>query len=297
MALNLSKIHDRFFFARDDQNDILMDTKSEAEPGSPADAGGVTITDDGAIVRDDQFDFPALLDAVNASRRGGGRLKLVDSGKLSSAELEWLGEAGADIFTSDRARPSPHELVLVSRAANRSGGAAAYLHHGPFTSDEKERTIPFAALKEMGRSGIRLAVSNGGVKRESAALDELAVACASGGTRLVYYHHGSLEPELEGIARAGVWIHIAGSSLQNESDVAALCDLAKAARENHGNIVLHIEKAPSPVWLADIFDAGVQVLFQTPPSDYRSPLKPFELKAARHSPDPRSYYLHPGFML
>jgi hypothetical protein len=263
-----------------------MDTKSEADPGSPADAGGAITDADAsrAVVRDDQFDFPALLDAVNACRRGGGRLKLVDSGKLSSAELEWLGEAGADIFTSDLARPSLHELVLVSRAANRSGGAAAYLHHGPFTTDEKGGTIPFAALKEMGRSGIRLAVSNGGVKRESAALDELAAACASGGTRLVYYHHGSLGPELEGLAHAGAWIHVAGSALQNESDVAALCDLAKAARGNHGD-------------LADIFDAGVQVLFQTPPSDYRSPLKPFELKAARHSPDPRSYYLHPGFML
>lgn len=267
-----------------------MDTKSEADPGSPADAGSV-------IVRDDQFEFPALLDAVSVCRRRGGRLKLVDSGKLSSAELEWLGEAGADIFTSDRARPSLHGLILISRAANRSGGAAAYLHHGAFEPGAKEGIVAFEALKELGRSGLRVAVSNSGILRDFAALDELAAACVSGGTRLVYYHHGSLEPELGGIARAGAWIHIAGSALHNESDVAILCDLSRAARENQGNIILHIEKAPAPVWLADIFDAGIQVLFQTPPSDYRSPLKPFELDAARHSPDPRSYYLHPAFML
>jgi hypothetical protein len=268
-----------------------MDMKSEAA------ARGVTITDDGAIVRDDQFDFPALLDAVKTARRGGARLKLVDSGRLSAAELEWLGEAGADIFTSDRVRPILHELVLIGKAAARGGGAAAYLHHGPFEPGAKEEALSFEALKELGRSGIRIAVSNGGSPRDFDVLDELAAACARGGTRLVYYHHGSCVPDLEPIARAGAWIHVAGAALQNERDVAAVCDLARAALARHGNIVLHIEKAPAPVWLADLFAAGVQVLFQTPPSDYRSPLKPFEIEAARHSPDSRSYYLHPAYML
>ena len=280
-----------YFWSETIEASVLMDTKSEADPGSPVDAGGV------AIVRDDQFDFPSLLDAAKACRRSGGRLKVVDSGKLSPSELEWLGEAGADLYTSDLARPSHREIILMNMAARKGGGAAIIFHHGPFEPDEKERSVSFEALKEMGRSGVHIGVSNGRGRREFAALEELAGACVSGGTRLVYYHHGPLDPSLVGIARAGAFIHFAGSALQNEDDVVALCDLAKAALEKKGNVVLHIEGALALNWLSDIFDAGACVLFQTPPSDYRSPQKPFELRAERQAPSPRSYYLYPAFLL
>jgi hypothetical protein len=267
-----------------------MDTKSEADSGSPADAGGV-------IVRDDQFDFPALLDAAKSCRRSGGRLKLVDSGKLTPSEMEWLGEAGADLYTSDLARPNLRGLILMNDAAKNSGAAAAYFHHGPFEPAEEERGLSFESHKEMGRSGILLYLSNARLQREFAALEELAYACASGGTRLVYYHHGPLDPALMGLARLGPWIHVAGSALQKEDDVVFLCDLAKAARGRRGNIVLHVENPLALAWISDIFAAGAVVLFQTPPSDYRSPQKPFELRAERQAPDPRSYYLYSAFML
>lgn len=267
-----------------------MDTKSEADSGSPADAGGV-------IVRDDQSDFPALLDMAKACRRSGGRLKLVDSGKLPPSELEWLGEAGADFYTSDVARPELRELILMNDAAKNGGATTAYFHHGPFEPAEKERGVSFESLTEMGRIGILLCLSSGRVKREFAALEELAVACVSGGTRLVYYHHGPIEPALMGLARLGAWVHVAGADLQKEDDAVLLCDLAKAARGRGGNIALHLESPLALAWISDIFDAGAFVLFQTPPSDYRSPQKPFELRAERQAPDPRSYYLYPAFML
>jgi len=277
-----------------------MDTKSEADSGSPADAGGVIIADDDAsivIVRDDQFDFPALLDTAKACRRRGGRLKLIDSGKRSLSELEWLGEAGADLYTSDVARPELRELILMNDAAKNGGAAAVYFHHGPFETTEKEKSVSFKSLKEMGRSGILLCLSSGRVKREFAALEELAQACASGGTRLAYYHHGPLDPGLMGLARLGAWIHVAGADLQKGDDVVFLCDLVEAARGRRGNIALHVESPLALAWISDIFNAGAFVLFQTPPSDYRSPQKPFELRAERQAPDPRSYYLYPAFML
>lgn len=267
-----------------------MDTKSEADPGSPADAGGV-------IIRDDQFDFSSLLDAAKACRRSGGRLKLVDSGTLSPSELEWLGEAGADLYTSDLARPSLRELILMNDAARKSGGAAVFFHRGPFDSAGNERSVSFEALKEMGRSGVFLHVSNSRERREFGALEELALACASGGTRLVYYHHGALDLSLERIARAGAWIHIASAALQKEDDVVALRDLAEAALEKKGNVVLHVEGALAPAWLSDIFDSGARVLFQTPPSDYRAAQKPYELRAKRQALSPRSYYLYSAFHL
>ena len=49
--------------------------------------------------------------------------------------------------------------------------------------------------------------------------------------------------------------------------------------------------------LPDLVAAGVILLFKTPPSDYRSPLRPFEEAAARRRLDPRSYYLFPDYVL
>lgn len=286
----MSEIHDRFISSETIEEHFLMDTRSEADSGSPADAGGV-------IVRDDQFDVPALLDAAKACRRSGGRLKLVDSGKLTASELEWLGEAGADLYTSDLARPRLRELILMNNAAKNGGATAACFHHGPFEAAGEERSLSFESLKEMGRSGIRLYLSSARIRREFAALEELAYACASGGTGLVYYHHGPLDPALMGLARLGSWIHVAGAALQKEDEAVFLCDLAKAAQDGRGNIVLHVENPLPLAWISDIFSAGAVVLFQTPPSDYRSPQKPFELRAARQFPDPRSFYLYPAFML
>jgi hypothetical protein len=276
-----------------------MESKNMAAPGSPADAGrAITVADaTRLIVRDDQFDFPSLLDEAKACGRRGGRLKLVDSGRLTPSELEWLGEAGADLYTSDLVRPSLSGIVLMSRAARKGGGMAVLFHHGPFETVEGESRVSFEDLKEMGRSGVVLHVSNGRGRRGPGALEELAAACASGGTRLVYYHHGPLDAGLNGLARAGAWIHLSSSALQKEDDVAALCDLAKTAIGAEGNVVLHVEERLDPTWLSDIFESGARVLFQTPPSDYRAPQKPYELRAGRQVLDPRSYYLYPSGLL
>ena len=267
-----------------------MDTRSEADSGSPADAGGV-------IVRDDQFDVPALLDAAKACRRSGGRLKLVDSGKLTASELEWLGEAGTDLYTSDLARPRLRELILMNNAAKNGGAAAACFHHGPFEAAGEERSLSFESLKEMGRSGILLYLSSARIKREFDALEELAYACAKSGGRFVVYHHGPLDPALEDLARQGAWVHMSGRSLEREDDAVLLCDSVRTARAHDANIVLHIESPLNLAWLEDIFQAGAFVLFQTPPSDYRSPQRPFELRAKRQKLDFRTYYLFPAFML
>jgi len=267
-----------------------MDTQSESSSGSPADAGGV-------IVRDDQSDFFPLLDAAQACRRAGGRLKIVDSGKLKISELEWLGEAGADLYTSDLARRGGGEFILLNEAAKKGRAVAAYFHYGPFESAAGEKSVSFASLKVMGRSGLHLYVSNGRQPREFSALGELADACLEGGSRLVFYHHGRLEPALESVVLQGAWIHVSGDSLQSEDDAAFVCDCVRAARSQDGNIVLHVEGPLSLSWLYDIFKAGAFVLFHTPPSDYRSPQRPFELRAEQQKLDFKKYFLHRAFML
>jgi len=267
-----------------------MDTQDETGSGSPADAGGV-------IVRDDQFDFPSLLDAAKTGRGAGRRFRLIDSGKFSPSELEWLGEAGADFYTSDLARPDSRDLVLMNAAARKGSAVTAYFHHGPFEPEEKEKAISFAALKELGRSGLLIYTSNRRVPRDFAALEELAYACVRGGSRLVYYHHGPLGPALETIARQGAWIHIAGQSLLREDDLIFLRDCAKAARERDGGVLFHVEHPLAPAWLGQIFEAGARVIFHTPPSDYRSPQRQFERCSERLFIDSRAFYLYPKFML
>ena len=267
-----------------------MDTQSDTGSGSPADAGGV-------IVRDDQFDFYPLLNSVKACRKSGNRLKFIDSGRLASIELEELAKAGADLYTSDLARQDYREFILANNAAKRGGAVIAYFHQGPFVLEEKEKTISFTSLKEMGRSGICLYVSNGRLKREFPALEELAYACAKSGGRFVVYHHGPLDPALEDLARQGAWVHMSGRSLEREDDAVLLCDSVRTARAHDANIVLHIESPLNLAWLEDIFEAGAFVLFQTPPSDYRSPQRPFELRAKRRKLDFRTSYLFPAFML
>lgn len=267
-----------------------MDTQDDTGSGSPADAGGV-------IVRDDQSDFPSLLDAVKASRGAGGRFKLIDTGKLSLSELEWLGEAGADFYTSDRARPGGRDLVPMNAAARKGSAVTAYFHHGPFEPEEKEKAVSFATLEELGQSGLYIYTSNGRIQRDFPALEELAYACVRGGGRLALYHHGPLAPALETLARQGAWIHIAGQSLHREDDAIFLCDCARAARKRGGGVLFHVEHPLALAWLEQIFDAGARVIFYTPPSDYRSPQRPFERRAERLFIDSRAFYLYLRFML
>jgi hypothetical protein len=249
------------------------------------------------VIRDDQLDFAALLDVAKERRKNHSRLKLVDSGAFDPSKLEWLGEAGADIYTSDLARPNAGEIVQIGRAAKKGNAVAAYFHHGPLDSDEKEKTIPFSGLLELGRSGIDLHLSNKHRQREWEKLEALALACVNGGARLVVYHHGPFAADLEKLARQGAWIHISDESLGSEQAITALVDCVAAARGSGSNLIFHLEHSMTLVWLENIFASGAFVLFKIPPTDYRSPLRPSETASKKRRPDPRSAYIDATFLL
>jgi hypothetical protein len=125
----------------------------------------------------------------------------------------------------------------------------------------------------------------------------LACACEKGGAWLVLYHHGPLAADLEGLARQGAWIHISDESLGSEQDVTALVDCVAAARGSGSNLVFHLEHSMTLVWIENIFASGAFVLFKIPPTDYRSPLRPFETASKKRRPDPRSAYIDATFLL
>lgn len=242
-------------------------------------------------LRDDRLDFACFGDAAASCRRRRARLRLIDQGRFSVSELEWLGEAGTDIYTSDRIRRAVSDLALIRKAAGRGNAWLALFQHGPI--DDAAR----ADLGELGRSGLDLHGSNAETSRDFDVLAELAGDCRAGGAQLVYQHHGRPAEGLEAPAGRGAWIHLTGAGLADEADVALAGRCSRAGRSRGAGLILHIETRIDPAWLSDLRDAGVFLLFKTPRSDYRSPLRPFEDAAAGLDLPPRAYYLFPDYVL
>ncbi len=248
-------------------------------------------------LRDDRLDFPGLMDAAAACRRRRAHLRLVDEGGLSVSELEWLGQAGADVYSSDKARRDAAGLVLVRKATRRGRALTVFFHHGPFADPAEADGPAYGTLRELGRCGIDLHVSDKVHPRDAASIGELAYDCSRGGAACVLYHHGPLEARHEELAAQGVWIHLSSREDPVEDNVRVIADCAAAARRAGTGLVLHIENPIDPRTLADFVAAGAVLLFKTPPSDYRSPRRPFEDAAKAVRLDPRAYYLFTDFVL
>jgi hypothetical protein len=247
-------------------------------------------------VRDDQYEFPWLLESVKLCRKKGARFRLIDSGKLDRSQLEWLGAAGADLYTSDEARAEASHLEQVNRACQKGRAFVSYFHHGPLESEEESSSISFFDLKDMGRSGIYFYLSNREMKRDISKLNELAHACRKGGSWFVYYLHGSLENSLEDLARNETWIHMTDQIFQESEDPTLVLDKIRSVMSAGAKLILHVEKGLDFSLLQDIIKTQAFVLFKSSLFDYRSPLRALERKTRKRKPDFRSYYLYPTFL-
>jgi len=247
-------------------------------------------------VRDDQYDFSCLLDSAKLCRRRGFRFRLVDSGELDTFQLEWLGEAGADLYTSDEARLDFSELELANRACKRGGAYVAYFHHGPLKPDEKQSPVPFSWLQEIGKCGIYLHITNRERQRDIFQLNELAYACRKGGSWLVYYHHGPLEASFSELGRNGTWVHVSDQYLLRTDDTTPVLDQVKSLLTSRLNLVLHLEKGLDFSLLRKVMAAGAFVLFKSSLFEYKSPFRILEREARRKKLDFRAYYLYPAFL-
>lgn len=250
-------------------------------------------------VRDDQYDFPSLLDSVKQSRKKGFRFRLIDSGVLDRFNLEWLGEAGADIYTSDEVRVDALELELVNNACKKGKAILAYFYHGPLESDEQEKetdSLSFSEIRNMARNGIYFYITNRERKPSFRALNELANACLRGKSWLVYYHLGPIEPSLEELGRNGTWIHITDQSFCEAEDTNLVLDAVKSALSSGVKMVLHVEKWLDYTPLRDIMSSGAHVLFKSSLFDYKSPFRSLEKEARKRKLDFRAFYLYPNFL-
>ena len=237
------------------------------------------------VVRDDQNTFEELLDAARAAGPRKARFGLLDTGVFGVSELEWLGDAGARIFTSDEARPNTLELALIAKACARGDGAVALLVNGPLGERHGD----------LARDGVILHVSNRERAVDLPALAELAGAAKTGDGFLVYYHHGAPVPELAGLAAAGARIHLSDRALEDK-DLDLMTTLLEASRAGGGELILYIEKGMPLIFLRKLFAAGAVLFFKTPSSDRRSLMSGLERKAAKRRPDPASFYLQDTFL-
>jgi hypothetical protein len=243
------------------------------------------------VVRDDQFEFNEILDAAKAARSRRRRIKLLDTGRFSATELEWLGEAGIRFFTSNETRKNPGELRLIRDACTRGGSGVAFLVKGPIAAGGEDPGFSLAVLQELARLGIVLHVSN----REF-AVDPAVISALAAEGRVVYYHHGALVPELAVAARRGIRLHVSDEGLDEKGSEAAL-EILAGSRAGRGRVYIYIQNGLPLPTLRVLADAGAKLLFKTPPSDSQSLLRPIERRFVKTAPAAEDYYLDSTFLL
>ena len=249
--------------------------------------------------RDDQYDFFWLLDSARLCRKKGARFRLIDSGALDFTQLEWLAEAGADLYTSDRTRSKAFKLEILNKVCRDSGGFIAFFLYGRLEStegEEKLASLSFQEVLDLGRSGVFLHLSNKDEKRDFSRLISMAYSCQKGGSWLVYYHHGPLEASLEELGRSGAWIHLSDQSIKKSKDRSLILDTIRSARSAGSNLVLYLKKGLESRFLQDIVEAGAFLQFDLTPFAGGSPFQPILKVTRKRRLDFRAYYLYPYFL-
>jgi len=241
-------------------------------------------------VRDDQYDFSMLLDAVRQFRDRRYRFRVIDTGRFDPFELEWISGHGADLYTSDETRSNVHDLELISAASRKGNAFVSYLINGKWDVGEEDPT--FSDLMDVGRYGAYLHLTNRQQPRDILQVARLAYNCTQSGSWLVYYHHGPLEKSLLELGSNGAWIHITDQSLEGEESQAMIRDIVLSARSAGSNLVLHWDNGNNFSLLDDIVKAGAVVLFKSTLFDYKSPLKVLEKGIRKKRLDFRAYYLN-----
>ncbi len=243
-------------------------------------------------VRDDQYDFAWLLDAAGTCRRSGSRFRCVDSGYLPPEQMQWLAQAGADIYTSDAAGRSAHDLIFINKACNKGRSFTAFFLTGLLGEKGDSSEVSLPQLSAMGDSGIVLHISNREYERNLSDLSSLASSCAQGSGRLVYYHHGLLIEDCIRLADNGSWVHVSDRSLKSDEQIPLMINLIKSARSSGAGVVLFVEEKTNVNRLWEVFNAGGFILFKNGHFDYKSPYRPIQEKGRHHILDFKAVYLN-----
>jgi len=247
-------------------------------------------------VRDDQYDYDWIKDAAGMCRKKGYRFRLIDTGRFEKIDLMWLIDSGLDIYTDDQTRKDFKELEELVLECNKKDSLLAYLQTGEFGKREESKASVFSGLITIARSGAYIYVSSWEAETEWSALNELARCCREGNTRLVYYHHGPLDPIFEEIGSHGPWIHITDKVIDREN-LQLLLDTCQNANLNGGGLIVHLNSEVEYDLVEDLVEGGAHILFLYAQFDYKSPFKELEKRVPKKTYDFRAYYLQHDFFL
>jgi len=241
------------------------------------------------VIRDDQFDFTALLEAARYAGRRRIRLSLLDTGRFGLEETESLAQAGARILTSDEARPRPGDWEILQAACRRSGTHLSVFWEGPLPAQAEAPGFTVQTLEDLLGRGVDFHVSDRTQPRDFTVLAGLAAAAKAGRAAFVLYHAGPLSGELAALAAGRTWIHVADADIPDVPAGDLAVEIARAAAGAGARVAVHIERGLPLERLEALWAAGAVLLFKTPPSDERSLLRPVERMAARRKLPARAY--------
>jgi hypothetical protein len=251
------------------------------------------------VIRDDQFGYEALLDAVGYARRRRIRVSLLDTGRFGLAEIEALARGGARLLTSDEARPRADEWEILLAACHRGGTHLSAFWHGPLPGvpDAPGAAGPsLQDLEDLLGAGLDFHISDRNQPRDAASLAELAAAAMRGRAYFVVYHIGPPAEDLAVLAGRRAWVHFADAGLAEKPAAALAVEIAQAASHAGSRAVVHVERGLPLELLEELWNAGAALVFLTPPSDDRSLLRPIERKALRRKLPARAFHLSTAFL-
>lgn len=248
------------------------------------------------VIRDDQFDYEALLDAVGYARRRRIRLSLLDTGRFGLAEVEALARGGARLLTSDEARPRADEWEVLLDACRKGGTHLSVFWAGPLPEARAASGPTFQALEDLLAAGLDFHISDRAHPRDAAALAGLAAAARKGRGYFVVYHVGPLADDLAAPAGQRAWVHFGDEGLAEGPGADRAVGIAAAASRAGSRAVVHIERGLPLELLEALWGAGAALVFLTPPSDESSLLRLFERKALRRKLPARAFHLSTAFL-
>jgi len=248
------------------------------------------------VIRDDQFDHEALLDAARYARRRRIRLSLLDTGRLGLTGLEALVREGVRVLASDETRPRADEWHVLLEAGRTCRTFLSVFWNGPLPSAEGTGGITLQALEDLLARGMDFHISNLSARRDLALISDLAAVSKSGRGYFVYYHHGPLSAELALPASRGAWVHLTDGGSAEKTWAGLAAGTARAGAAAGARAVVRVERGLPLEVLEELWTSGAALLFLTPPSDDRSLLRPVETRAAKRKVPARAYYLSTAFL-
>jgi hypothetical protein len=248
------------------------------------------------VIRDDQFELEALLDAVRYARRRRIRLSLLDTGRFELGDVEALARGGARILTSDDVRPRADEWEILVEAGRKGGTRLCVFWNGPLPAAAAASGLTLQALANLLERGLDFHVTDRTHPRDPVSLAGLAAAARKGKAYFVLYHVGPLAADLAAPAGQRAWVHFSDASITAEPEAFLAVEIARAAGRAGSRAVVHVERGLPLELLEGLWAAGAALVFLTPPSDDRSLLRPIERKALRRKLPARAFYLSTAFL-